>query len=63
LGKKELALGTAVVGRGLATDAWSVRELDRILWGGADGVPSEPSRATKPSEVFSSSEVNDKLEF
>ena len=63
LGKSELALGTAVVGRGLATDAWSVRELDRILWGGADGAPNEPSRATKPSEVFSSSEVNDKLEF
>ena len=63
LGKSELALGTAVVGRGLATDAWSVRELDRILWGCADGAPNEPSRATKPSEVFSSSEVNDKLEF
>lgn len=63
LGKKELALGTAMVGRGLATDAWSVRGLDRILWGGADDAPNEPSRATKPSEVFSSSEVNDKLEF
>lgn len=51
LGKNELALGTAIVGRGLATDAWSIQELDKILWGGTTNPTSGPAPAlTQPAQ-------------
>ena len=79
LGKDALSFGTAVVGRGLAIDAWSVRELDKILWEGAVDSSKEPGPAptppaqlkpnpkpapvAKPAEGFSASEVNTELDF
>ncbi len=48
LGRNSLSLGTAVVGRGLATDAWSIRELDKIFWEGTADPSKEPELTPPP---------------
>ena len=104
LGKGGLSLGLAVVARGLATDAWSLTEVDKLLWGAStaaviasppsatapvrvkqssvqkdaakqekpatavlkskpEPVSPKPNPAAKPTEAFSSSEVNSEVDF